>query len=87
MLTLKGEIRDPKIKLATLRSKGFIPAVFYGRKEKSTPCVFLITSSVSFPLFNFEVNPTSNLISLRKLVAIRDCSFPFSVREMLVRPV
>lgn len=40
MLTLKGEIRDPKIKLATLRSKGFIPAVFYGRKEKSTPCVF-----------------------------------------------
>ncbi|MEK7460320.1 MAG: 50S ribosomal protein L25 [Patescibacteria group bacterium] len=40
MLTLKGEIRDPKIKPATLRTQGFIPAVFYGRKEKSMPCVF-----------------------------------------------
>lgn len=40
MLTLKGELRDPKSKLAALRAEGFIPAVFYGHKEKSTPCVF-----------------------------------------------
>lgn len=40
MLTLKGEIRDPKIKLSTLRAEGFIPAVYYGHKEKTTPCVF-----------------------------------------------
>jgi large subunit ribosomal protein L25 len=40
MLTLKGELRDPKMKLAALRAEGFIPAVFYGHKEKTTPCVF-----------------------------------------------
>lgn len=40
MLTLKGELRDPKLKLSVLRASGFVPAVFYGRKEKTTPCVF-----------------------------------------------
>ncbi len=43
MLTLKGEIRDPKnqkIKLAALRAEGFVPGVYYGHKEASTPCVF-----------------------------------------------
>jgi large subunit ribosomal protein L25 len=37
MLSLKAEIRDIKTKPADLRKAGFIPAVFYGKKEKSTP--------------------------------------------------
>ena len=40
MLTLKGELRNPKAKLAEVRAEGFIPAVYYGHKEKATPCVF-----------------------------------------------
>lgn len=40
MLTLKGEIREPKTKLAGIRKQGFIPGVYYGHKEKATPCVF-----------------------------------------------
>lgn len=40
MLTLKGEIRDPKTKLAAIRAEGFVPGVYYGHKEASTPCVF-----------------------------------------------
>ena len=40
MLTLKGEIRDPKSKLAALRAEGFVPAVYYGHKEKQVSCVF-----------------------------------------------
>ena len=40
MITLKGETRDPKSKLAAVRAQGFVPAVYYGHKEKATPCVF-----------------------------------------------
>lgn len=40
MLTLKGEERSAKTKLASIRAEGFIPAVYYGHKEKTTPCVF-----------------------------------------------
>ncbi len=40
MITLKVELRDPKSKLSEIRAEGFIPAVVYGHKEKSTPCVF-----------------------------------------------
>ncbi len=40
MITLKVELRDPKSKLAALRAEGFVPAVYYGHKEKATPCVF-----------------------------------------------
>jgi len=36
-ITLKVEKRDVKVKPETLRAKGFIPAVFYGKKEASTP--------------------------------------------------
>lgn len=39
-IILKGEIRDPKRKLAALRAEGFVPGVYYGHKEASTPCVF-----------------------------------------------
>ncbi|PCI19848.1 50S ribosomal protein L25 [Candidatus Wolfebacteria bacterium] len=37
MLTLKVKKRDPKSDLKTLRSKGEIPAVFYGYKKDTTP--------------------------------------------------
>ncbi|MEK9184840.1 MAG: 50S ribosomal protein L25 [Patescibacteria group bacterium] len=37
MLTINFETRDKTQKLETLRKSGKIPAVFYGRKEKSTP--------------------------------------------------
>lgn len=40
MIILKGETRDSKLKLAALRKEGFIPGVYYGHKEASTPCVF-----------------------------------------------
>jgi len=37
MLTLKAEIRDVHTKLEMVRRAGKIPAVFYGKKEASTP--------------------------------------------------
>lgn len=39
MLTLKGELRSAGEKIGQIRAQGFIPAVYYGHKEKSTPCV------------------------------------------------
>lgn len=37
MLTLKAERRDTKVKPEEIRKTGRIPAVFYGKKEASTP--------------------------------------------------
>ncbi len=37
MLTLQADIRDTKIDTTDLRKAGHIPAVFYGKKEASTP--------------------------------------------------
>ena len=37
MLTLKADIRDIKIEPESIRETGQIPAVFYGKKEASTP--------------------------------------------------
>lgn len=37
MLSLKAEIRDTKTKPEAVRKAGKIPAVFYGRKQASTP--------------------------------------------------
>jgi len=45
MLTLEAQKRDTKTNLATLRKEGKVPAVFYGRKEKSTP---VVVSGVDF---------------------------------------
>ncbi|MEX0919507.1 MAG: 50S ribosomal protein L25 [Parcubacteria group bacterium] len=45
MLTLKAEIRDSASKLDEIRKSGKIPAVFYGKKEASTP--------VSIPQIDF----------------------------------
>lgn len=41
-ITLKGEIRDPKKKLTAIRAEGYIPAVFYGHNQETTPCVFAL---------------------------------------------
>lgn len=43
MLKLKGELRDSKAQLSKIRAQGFVPAVYYGRKEKATPCVFPVS--------------------------------------------
>lgn len=37
MFTLEAKKRNSKENLSDLRAKGFIPAVFYGKKEQSTP--------------------------------------------------
>lgn len=37
MLTLQADIRDTKTNTSELRKAGYIPAVFYGKKEASTP--------------------------------------------------
>jgi large subunit ribosomal protein L25 len=37
MLTLKADIRDTKVDPSAIRAHGQIPAVFYGKKEASTP--------------------------------------------------
>lgn len=37
MLTLNVEKRDPKINVEKIRKAGKMPAVFYGKKEQSTP--------------------------------------------------
>lgn len=42
MLTLKGEVREGKKNLAALRAEGFLPAVYYGHKEKPVSCVFAL---------------------------------------------
>jgi large subunit ribosomal protein L25 len=46
MITLDIKKRDAKENLGKLRTAGFLPAVFYGRKEKSTP--------ISIPAAQFE---------------------------------
>ena len=48
MITLDVEKRDIKESLSKLRKEGKIPAVFYGKKEKST--------SIKLPYAIFEVD-------------------------------
>lgn len=43
MISLNVVSRDTKKKLETLRKEGFLPAVFYGKKEKSTPISVKLT--------------------------------------------
>lgn len=45
MVALKAEKRDPSIKAEKIREAGNIPAVFYGKKEVSTP--------ISIPMSDF----------------------------------
>jgi len=60
MLTLKAEKRDTKIRPFLVRKKGEIPAVFYGRKEASTP---IMVSSLDF-LKAWKEAGESTIISL-----------------------
>ena len=46
MVTLKAELRDKAVKADKIRKAGKIPAVFYGKKEASTP--------ISIPMADFE---------------------------------
>lgn len=46
MLSLNVETRDISLKLNDLRKKGVIPAVFYGKKEKSTPIAIKLSDFV-----------------------------------------
>ncbi|OIO30744.1 hypothetical protein AUJ77_01810 [Candidatus Nomurabacteria bacterium CG1_02_43_90] len=39
-IILKGELRDPRKKLAAIRAEGFVPGVYYGHKEEATSCIF-----------------------------------------------
>ena len=46
MITLNAEARDSKIKPEVLRKNGKTPAVFYGRKQKSTPIAISATEYI-----------------------------------------
>jgi len=61
MLSLKAEIRDTKTKPEMIRKAGKIPAVFYGKKEKSTP---ISVSKVDF-LKAWREARESSVISLQ----------------------
>jgi large subunit ribosomal protein L25 len=63
MLTINIEKRDKSQKLKALRQAGKIPAVFYGRKEKSTP---ISVSSVEF-LKVWKKAGESSIIELKGL--------------------
>ncbi|MBX4189548.1 50S ribosomal protein L25 [Candidatus Parcubacteria bacterium] len=43
MLTLKAQIRDTKVAPEAIRKAGSIPAVFYGKKQASTPIAISLT--------------------------------------------
>ena len=62
MLTLNTETRDASANLDRLREKGLMPAVFYGKKEKSTP---IAVSRVEF-LKVWEKAGESGVISLKR---------------------
>jgi large subunit ribosomal protein L25 len=56
MLTLKAERRDPKVQTEALRKTGQIPAVFYGKKQDSTP---ISISSTEFKKLWAEAGETT----------------------------
>lgn len=74
MLTLKAEIRDTQIKPEVVRKTGKIPAVFYGKKEASTP--------ISIPKTDFlkvwEEAGESSVVTLQT---------PDGVKESLIQEV
>ncbi|MHB1330541.1 MAG: 50S ribosomal protein L25 [Minisyncoccota bacterium] len=61
MLSLKAEIRDIKTDTDTIRKAGGMPAVFYGKKEKSTP----ITVSKTDFLKTWKQAGESSVVSLQ----------------------
>jgi large subunit ribosomal protein L25 len=56
MPKLKATERDAKVTVADLRKSGFVPAVYYGKKEKSTPVVVPV---IDFKKVWKEVGETS----------------------------
>jgi len=68
MLTLKTQRRDIKIKPEVLRETGQIPAVFYGKKEASTP--------ISIPKVDFlkvwKEAGESSVVTLETLEGIKE---------------
>ena len=62
MLTLEAKNRNIKENLASLRKGGFVPAVFYGKKEESTP---ITISSVQFQKVLKEAGE-STVITLKR---------------------
>lgn len=61
MILLKAKKREPKVSLAKMRKSGELPAVFYGKKEKTTPI------SVAFKDFVkvWEEAGESSVVSLK----------------------
>jgi large subunit ribosomal protein L25 len=74
MLTLKTEIRTKTDKLENIRKAGKVPAVFYGKKEASTP--------ISIPKIDFlkvwKEAGESNVVTLET---------PLGVKESLIQDV
>jgi large subunit ribosomal protein L25 len=74
MLTLKTEIRSKTDKLETIRKAGKVPAVFYGKKEASTP--------ISIPKIDFlkvwKEAGESSVVTLET---------PLGVKESLIQDV
>jgi large subunit ribosomal protein L25 len=62
MLTLEAKPRDTKESLDSIRDGGLIPAVFYGKKEKSTP---ISVPSVQF-LKVWKEGGESSVITLKR---------------------
>ncbi len=61
MVSLNVEKREVKDNLEKLRIKGFIPAVFYGRKEKSTPITVRLADFVKV----WETAGESSVVTLK----------------------
>lgn len=74
MLTLQAEKRDIHTKLETIRDKGHIPAVFYGKKEASTA---ISISKIDF-LKIWKEAGESGVVTLKT---------PLGVKESLIQDV
>jgi len=62
MIELKTEKRDSKESPAELRKKGYIPAVFYGPKQKSTPIKIKEGNFISL----YETAGESTIVNLKE---------------------
>ena len=79
MLTINFEKRDNTQKLEAIRKAGKLPAVFYGRKEKSTP----ITVSAAEFLKVWKKAGESSIIELKGLGDVHEAL----IKEVDVHPV
>jgi large subunit ribosomal protein L25 len=79
MLTLEVKPREDKKSAEILRSEGFVPAVFYGPKEKNTP----IAIDASTFLSTWKQAGETTIVSLRGVGDAVDTL----IREVQVHPV